>query len=58
MLGMVGSSHPKLIGAAQAASTGLIGAMPEGGAQVIASRGQVSPDDEMLDRAAMEMGTD
>jgi argininosuccinate synthase len=57
-LGMVGSSHPKLIGAAQAASTGLIGAMPEGGAEVIASRGQVSPDDEVLDRAAMEMGTD
>ena len=55
---MVGSSHPKLIGAAQAASTGLIGAMPEGGAQVIASRGEVSPDDEFLDRAAMEMGTD
>jgi argininosuccinate synthase len=57
-LGMVGRSHPALIGAAQAASTGLIGAMPEGGAEVIASRGRVSGDDELLDRAAMETGTD
>src|SRR5437868_4900172 len=48
-LGMVGgNSHPKLIGAAQAASTGLIGAMPEGGAQVIASRGKAG-NDELLD---------
>src|SRR5215203_5212031 len=46
-LGMVGSSHPVLIGAAQAASTGLIGAMPEGGAQVIASRGLVPADEEL-----------
>jgi argininosuccinate synthase len=57
-LGMVGSRHPALIGAAQAASTGLIGAMVEGGAEVIASRGRVSGDDELLDRAAMEAGTD
>ncbi len=57
-LGMVGSSHPRLIGAAQAASTGLIGAMPAGGAQVIASRGRISGEDELLDRAAMEAGTD
>ena len=56
-LGMVGS-QPALIGAAQAASTGLIGAMPQGGAEAIASRGGVSGDDEMLDRAAMEFGTD
>jgi argininosuccinate synthase len=56
-LGMVGSSHPVLIGAAQAASTGLIGAMPEGAAEAIASRGKVSHDD-LLDRAAMEFGTD
>jgi argininosuccinate synthase len=57
-LGMVGgNSHPKLIGAAQAASTGLIGAMPEGGAQVIASRGKAG-NDELLDSAAMEFGTD
>jgi argininosuccinate synthase len=32
--------------------------MPEGGAEVIASRGRVSGDDELLDRAAMETGTD
>jgi argininosuccinate synthase len=57
-LGMVGRAHPALIGAAQAASTGLIGAMPQGGAEVIASRGRVSADDELLDRAAMESGTD
>ncbi len=50
--------HPKLIGAAQAASTGLIGAMPEGGAEAIASRGEGAGDDELLDRAAMEFGTD
>ena len=29
-----------------------------GGAEAIASRGQVSEDDELLDRAAMEAGTD
>jgi argininosuccinate synthase len=57
-LGMVGNVHPVLIGAAQAASTGLIGAMPAGGAEVIASRGEVSAEEELLDRAAMEMGTD
>jgi argininosuccinate synthase len=57
-LGMVGSSHPQLIGAAQAASTGLIGAMPEGGSEAIASRGKVPGEEEMLDRAAMETGTD
>ena len=49
---------PAPIGAAQAASTGLIGAMPEGGAEAIASRGEVPGDDELLDRAAMESGTD
>lgn len=36
--------------------------MPEGGAKAIASRGDVSGDggldEEMLDRAAMESGTD
>jgi argininosuccinate synthase len=57
-MGMVGGTHPVSIGAAQAASTGLIGAMPEGGAEAIASRGEVSQDEEMLDRAAMEFGTD
>src|SRR6201996_9285564 len=48
-LGMVGINHPALTGVAQAASTGLIGAMAEGGAEAIASRGQVSADDELLD---------
>ena len=48
---------PALTGAAQAASTGLIGAMSEGGAEAIASRGKVIGD-EMLDHAAMESGTD
>lgn len=58
-LGIVGNTHETLIGAAQAASTGLIGAMPQGGAEVIASRGKVKgDDDQMLDRAAMEFGTD
>jgi argininosuccinate synthase len=56
-LGMVGTHHA-LLGAAQVASTGLVGAMPQGGAEAIASRGKVSEDDEMLDRAAMEFGTD
>ena len=57
-LGMVGSSHPALIGAAQAASTGLIGAMATGGAEAIASGGNGLGEDELLDRAAMESGTD
>ncbi len=58
-LGMVGTS-PAFIGAAQAASTGLIGAMPQGGAEAIAARGEVpvSGEGETLDRAAMEFGTD
>ncbi|MGJ7441605.1 argininosuccinate synthase [Aquipuribacter sp. MA13-6] len=57
-LGMVGGSQPTGVGAAQAAATGLIGALTEGGAEAIASRGEVSGDDELLDRAAMEFGTD
>jgi len=57
-LGLVGGSQPRPVGAAQAASTGLIGAMPEGGADLIASRGEVSDADALLDRAAMESGTD
>ena len=56
-IGMVGSSHPTMIGAAQAASTGLIESMPEGGAGTIASRGEASRE-ELLDYAAMESGTD
>jgi argininosuccinate synthase len=57
-IGLVGSSPPALVGAAQAASTGLIGAMPEGAAGAIASRGMVADDAELLDRAAMEFGSD
>jgi argininosuccinate synthase len=62
-LGLVGSPSQALIGTepvspGQAAPTGLIGAMPEGGAEAIASRGQVPGDDELLDRAAIESGTD
>ncbi|MDX2595756.1 MULTISPECIES: argininosuccinate synthase [Streptomyces] len=57
-LGMVGTGRPTLVGAAQAASTGLIGAMAEGGAEAIASRGEVADEEAMLDRAAMESGTD
>src|SRR5579864_3938098 len=60
-LGMIGEDHPVPIGAAQAASTGLIGALSlsEGGAKAIASRALASEDDdELLDRAAMESGTD
>jgi argininosuccinate synthase len=32
--------------------------MSRGGAQAIASRGEVDTEDEFLDRAAMESGTD
>jgi argininosuccinate synthase len=57
-LGIVGSQHPALIGAAPAASTRLIGALPEGGAHTIASRGTMPSGDQLLDRAAMETGAD
>ena len=57
--GMVGGgTTPAAIGAAQAAATGLIGAMDVGGAEVIASRGEVSAEETLLDRAAMELGND
>jgi argininosuccinate synthase len=52
-LGMFGSQNPAL-----ASSTDLIGAMPTGGADAIASRGEATEADELLDRAAMESGTD
>ena len=55
-LGMVGTAHAELIGAA--AATELVGEMPQGGAEAIASRGEVDEDEELLDRAAMEVGTD
>jgi argininosuccinate synthase len=53
----------QLLGAAQAAATGLIGAMAEGGAEAIAARGEASAlsvgeEDELLDLAAMESGND
>jgi argininosuccinate synthase len=32
--------------------------MPQGGAEAIASRGAVDDDADLLDRAAMESGTD
>jgi argininosuccinate synthase len=57
-LGMVGAEQPALVGAAQAAATGLIGDMTEGGAEAIASLGARAGDEELLDRAAMESGTD
>ncbi len=57
-LGMVGAGHPAVLAGGQGDSTTLIGAMTQGGADVIASRGEVSDEDESLDRAAMELGTD
>ena len=58
-LGLIGT-EPPAVGAAQAAATGLIGTarMPEGGAEAIASRGEVDAEEAVLDRAAMESGTD
>ena len=60
-LGMFGGGHAALISAAGAGAVPspaeLIGSMPLGGAEAIASAGEV-PDDELLDRAAMESGTD
>ncbi|MFB9376838.1 argininosuccinate synthase [Kineococcus gynurae] len=58
VLGLVGGSTAAPIGAAQAAATGLIGAMDAGGAEEIASAGALSVDDAALTRAAMEAGTD
>ncbi|GAB3881651.1 hypothetical protein GCM10029964_038080 [Kibdelosporangium lantanae] len=55
---MVGSEHTTLIGPPPPASTELIGALPEGGADAIASRGEVPEGEELLDNAAMEAGTD
>jgi argininosuccinate synthase len=54
-IGMLGSAHPALAGSGP---TGLVDALPEGGAEAIASRGRNPGDDELLDRAAMESGTD
>ncbi|MGM1065573.1 argininosuccinate synthase, partial [Saccharothrix sp. Mg75] len=52
VLGLVGSRQSTLINTSQVTPTKLIGAMPEGGAEAIASRGRVA-DDELLDHAAM-----
>src|SRR5690349_10335558 len=54
-IGMLGRAHPAL---GIAGPTGLVDTLPEGGAEAIASRGRVPGDDELLDRAAMESGTD
>ncbi|GAA3862216.1 argininosuccinate synthase [Saccharothrix violaceirubra] len=54
-LGLVGSRQSTLINTAE--PTKLIGTMPDGGAEAIASRGE-APDTELLDRAALESGTD
>ncbi len=56
-LGMVGDGHAALIGAS-AGPGSLIGDLESGGAEAIASRGRVSEGDALLDRAAMEAGTD
>ena len=56
-LGMFGGGHAALAGTGSPVTGELIGAMPLGGAEAIASAGEV-PDDELLDRAAMESGTD
>jgi argininosuccinate synthase len=60
-LGIVGGAHPAV--GTQTAPTALIGAMPTGGAEAIAARGQqlfsqAPGDEELLDHAAMEAGTD
>jgi len=58
-LGLVGGAYPAAAGLTQAAAPGLVGALAEGGAEEIATRGVVPEgDDELLDRAAMESGTD
>jgi argininosuccinate synthase len=56
-LGLVGN-RPILTSLVGAEPTRLIGAMPEGGAEAIASRGEAARDDELLDAAAMESGSD
>ncbi|WP_034261569.1 argininosuccinate synthase [Actinospica robiniae] len=53
----VGALAPAQAGEVQVGPTGLIGAMAEGGAEEIATVGAV-PEDELLDRAAMEAGND
>lgn len=57
-LGLVGNQHPTLLGIQQAPPTGLIDAMPEGGAQAITANSVDPAAEAMLDSAAMEFGTD
>src|SRR5215470_14133602 len=57
-LGMIGSPHRALTAGGQPTLAGLIGAMPEGGAEAIATLGRVPDDGELLDSAAMESGRD
>ncbi|RBQ16870.1 argininosuccinate synthase [Spongiactinospora rosea] len=57
-LGMIGTNHPALLDVPKAVPTGLIGEIPEGGAEAIASRGEAPAEEVLLDRAAMEAGTD
>jgi argininosuccinate synthase len=56
-LGMLGGGHAALTVAGAAGAETLVGELPEGGAEVIASAGR-APDDELGDGAAMEAGTD
>ena len=53
-IGMLGRAHPAL--GTRPDRAGRHAA--QGGAEAIASRGRVPGDDELLDRAAMESGTD
>jgi argininosuccinate synthase len=57
VLGMLGGPHPALTGGVPDAAPVLIDAVPTGGAEAIASRGE-APGGELLDHAAMESGTD
>jgi argininosuccinate synthase len=61
-LGMVGTAHPAAIGGAPtlSLSSELISTLPEGGAEAITSRGAeaASTDNELLDHAAVDAGTD
>ncbi len=56
-LGMFGGGHAALAGGGGSSPAELIGTMPHGGAEAIAS-GRKVPDDELLDRAAIELGRD
>jgi argininosuccinate synthase len=61
-LGMVGSPRQPLSGAASGSVAELVGVMSSGGAEAIANRGEsvsaIPADEELLDQAAMEFGTD